>query len=230
MPAFRNLTGQIFGRLTVVRRAENGKSNQVRWHCTCQCGTITIAHAQGLWRGTTFSCGCSRVHDLTGKKFHRYLVIERATSAGKGHVLWKCQCECGTVKVVKGTHLTTGETKSCGCYGKEENARRGITHGMSRRHSIGIAPEYYAWARMIQRTENPQATSFRDYGGRGITVCAEWRASFEAFYAYIGPRPSAQHSLDRINVNGNYQPGNVRWATAKEQANNRRPYQEWRKG
>lgn len=103
-------------------------------------------------------------------------------------------------------------------------------HGHAGRLSGSQSPEYIAWCRMKSRCGNPLAPDYPRYGGRGIRVCPQWEASFEAFFSYIGPKPTPDHSVDRINNNGNYEPGNVRWATRKEQARNKRntKFIEWR--
>lgn len=120
-------------------------------------------------------------------------------------------CDCGATKSVYVSHLKRGATRSCGC-----NPGRKVRHG---RHG---SPEYMCWQSIIQRCTNPNSESYRRYyGGRGITVCDRWR-DFENFFADMGPRPSPQHSIDRIDVNGNYEPGNCRWATDDEQVRNTR--------
>ena len=126
--------------------------------------------------------------------------------------MWLCQCDCGKEVIVRGASLTTGNTKSCGCL----TTANAVTHGKSR------TDEYKAWGTMLQRCTNPRATGFDRWGGRGITVCERWRRSFENFLVDLGPKPSPQHSIDRINNDGNYEPGNCRWATKQEQIWNSR--------
>jgi hypothetical protein len=155
--------------------------------------------------------------DLTGRRFGRLVVLGRDGAIRGGHAAWRCRCDCGQVRVIVGRYLRDGAVHSCGCYRRERIARVNFRHGMRN------TPEYHAWHSMKDRCTNPRHRAWRNYGGRGITVCLEWLASFEAFIAHVGSRPSPDHSLDRIDNNGGYGPGNVRWATLSQQMRNRRP-------
>lgn len=154
--------------------------------------------------------------DLTGKRFGRLTVIERYGTVD-GHAAWKCKCDCGNKTVVNGKWLRAGKTTSCGCYHKELLAKRSKTHGMTKTRLYSI------WHDMKNRCFYQKDKSFEDYGGRGITVCEEWKNSFESFRDWsLLNGYSDNLTIDRINNDGNYDPSNCRWVTMKEQCSNRR--------
>lgn len=157
--------------------------------------------------------GMSRAIDLTGQKFERLTAIRPTEKRDAGRcVIWLCLCDCGNEVFVSSNKLKSGgRYKSCGCL-----RGRSIVHGMSQ------APIYGIWNSMIQRCENPNQKSFKNYGGRGIKVCDHWH-SFENFYTDVGDPPKGK-TLDRYPDNdGDYEPLNFRWASWQEQAKNRRP-------
>lgn len=154
----------------------------------------------------------SRVHSLSldGLEFGRWKVLRLSHKNKYGEKYWLCQCACGTIKTVVAASLTKGTSISCGCYKNEFHT----THG---KHAENI---YDTWSQMKARCENPNHAWYYRYGGRGITVCEEWSKSFVNFYQAMGDKPDGL-SLDRIDNNGNYEPGNCRWSSQKEQIRNR---------
>jgi len=158
--------------------------------------------------------------DHTDQLFGRLTVIVLKDSNKWGERIWTCRCSCGNLVDVSGSSLREGKTKSCGCLRQEETSKRLLTHGESA--TTGYTTEYKIWSGMKQRCLNPKQTKYTSYGGRGIKICQEWSTSFETFLKDVGRRPSIHHSLDRIDVNGNYEPNNVRWATHAEQQANKR--------
>lgn len=162
--------------------------------------------------------------DLSGQVFGRLTVVRFSHVDKHRAANWLCRCSCGQEKTVSSRGLRSGDTRSCWCLHAEVSGARFskimLRHGHSKTGQP-VTREYQAWQNMIIRCENLKLPCRSRYGGRGISVCARWRNSFEAFFADMGPRPSPKHSLDRYpNNDGNYEPGNCRWATRAEQARN----------
>lgn len=200
--------GQRFGRLLVLPAPLEGIKALVR----CDCGREKRVSKYHLASGATTSCGCLVAEGqprlaLEGQRFGSWTVLQRAD--GRSH--WLCRCDCGTERVVISNDLQYGKSTCCGCQRGSHGHTTHTTH----------SPTYRSWNAMKERCLNPRHTSYRRYGGRGIKVCAAWEASFEAFLRDVGERPAGR-TLDRYpNPDGNYEPGNVRWATPLEQARNK---------
>ena len=229
MGRFVDITGNTYGRLTVLEKTDKRDSGgSVCWRCECMCGVFCVVDGSSLKTGNTTSCGCyrlesliescrRRVVDLTGRVFTRMTVLSMCDErrvGNKKRVQYVCQCECGTVKKCVGEDLVAGHTKSCGCLSREVTGDNFRTHGMRR------TTEYKIWSNMKGRCQNPNDDAYDRYGGRGITCCERWE-KFENFFEDMGNRPKGT-SLDRIENSKGYSKDNCRWATSTEQGRNKR--------
>jgi hypothetical protein len=154
--------------------------------------------------------------DLTGQRYGRLTVVSRAPNGSAGQARWHCRCDCGETAVVWGSSLRSGNTQSCGCLQRERASQSNSRHHMS------ASPEYVSYRRMLQRCYFPGSNRWDRYGGRGIEVCERWRGDhgFENFLADMGPKPHPRLTLERVDNDGNYDPGNCVWATYRRQALN----------
>lgn len=152
-------------------------------------------------------------NDLTGQRFTKLVAISISSTGGRTR--WLCRCDCGKEPDVEASNLIRGQVKSCGCHRAEVSRALHTTHGQR------DTPTYRSWANIKARTTNPKCKEYKWYGARGIFMCDEWLNSFEKFFGYIGSPPAANLTVDRIDNDKGYVPGNVRWATQKTQSNNK---------
>lgn len=217
-----DLVGKRFGRLVAIEPVDSDAHGNTFWRCKCDCGNETLVMRHHLLSGDTQSCGCykeqvqHRFDDLTGQVFGRLTVLEYDHTEN-GRTFWKCQCSCGNVKVIRRAALTQGTTVSCGCYCKERVKESTTTHGYSNTRL------YTIWQGIKNRCTKPTDHNWKYYGGRGITICDEWKDDFVPFYEWaISAGYTDRTTIDRIDNNKGYSPDNCRWTTPVVQGSNKR--------
>lgn len=224
MKGLIDLTGQKYGRLTVIERADDyisKKGQKARqWRCKCDCGNYVVVRSQYLRNGHTKSCGCIASEDFAGQKFGKLTVIKLDHVSDGGNKQYLCQCDCGNVDIVDSGNLKRGLVKSCGCTRLKHIPRR-ITHGYSGTRL------YNVWSGMKERCFNKNSKRYKDYGGRGTIICPEWLyfENFRDWALKTGYDETAERgdcTIERKDVNGNYEPSNCCWITNQEQQLNKR--------
>lgn len=207
MPTKIDLIGRTFGKLTVKGEADRGLRSKIHWTCLCECGNEVDVAGSNLQSGASQTCGCSlNAEDLSGKLFGNWTVLSMADRVEGKEIHWRCICSCGVAKLVAGSSLRLRRSTSCGC--------SATTHGLSH------APTYHIWTMLKQRINNTRAGSYKDYGGRGITMDPRW-LTFEGFFEDMGERPG-RLSIERVNNELGYCKSNCIWADANTQARNKR--------
>ena len=160
--------------------------------------------------------------NLTGQRFGRLTALKYMGTNRSYRALWLCKCTCGQEKIVNSNSLLMGTTRSCGCLNNEQRHKKGVEANRAK-HGLHGTRLYRIWKQIKTRCCNPNTTDWKDYGGRGITICAEWENNFSNFYNWaLENNYDDTKSIDRIDVNGNYEPSNCKWETMKHQANNKR--------
>lgn len=223
----RTLVGKRFGKLVVLKKAgihiSKGGQRSAEYECQCDCGRRKIVAGSALQSGATKSCGCmsSNLLDIVGKRFGNYTVLARAKNRyGKAYLL--CECDCGTVKEVMAQSLYEGRVVSCGCHKNKQCGDNFRTHGLSKTRL------YHVWEKMRARCYCETDDKYTIYGGRGIKMCDEWDNDFRAFHdwayanGYDETAPKGECTIDRIDVNGDYEPSNCRFINNLEQSYNKR--------
>lgn len=213
-----DLVGKKIGKLTIMKRLPMKKS-YVEYECLCDCGnTIIKAHSNlvsTVGEKCCSNCKTPKVEDIFGKRFGRLTAIKYIGKSKGKQTLWECKCDCGNIAIVHHQNLKSGHTSSCGCYNSEVASEREKEHGQSGTRLYNI------WHDMIYRCYNGNHRSYKDYGGKGIIVCNEWKDDFEAFRNWAIENGYKENlSIDRIDSDKNYCPENCRWATDIQQANN----------
>lgn len=216
MPAFKDLTGQKINNWIIKEFKGFNKHGASTWLCECDCSKHTERIKDISQLKQIYSCGCCNIDNLKGKTFNRWKVVsDPIIENNRVYYMCECSCEEHTIKKVRSDRLTNGCSKSCGCYALENRTKHGMSHDRI----------YKEWYGMVDRCTNPNREDFKNYGGRGIKVCEEW-INTDALINFrnwaINNGYADNLSIERIDVNGNYEPSNCTWITMETQSKNKR--------
>jgi hypothetical protein len=221
MKEIKNLFGERFGRLECIRPLLGEGFKRITWRCICDCGNYTNVSANSLIMGNTKSCGCYKSEkirethkiDIQGRVYG-LLTALKPDGKIRGCTAWLCQCECGKQKRIPIAALNCGNSKSCG-----SKIHSSLVTEAKKLNELNKT-EYMTWSAMKDRCKNPKNKSYKYYGGRGIEVCERWE-KFENFLEDMGKKPEG-YSIERVDVNGNYDKLNCKWVPKSEQSQNKR--------
>lgn len=214
--AIKNLVGEKLGKLTVLEYYGKNEKGYHLWKCKCDCGNYAIVNNKSIKNGHTKSCGCiHRAKDLTGKKFGNLTVVKKVERKNRSNQ-WLCKCDCGKEVVCYQYNLERGTSTSCGCLRSYYAKKTRSCHGES------TGKLYKKWSSIKTRCYNKNTPCYKNYGGRGIKMCDEW-LDFWNFREWAYKNGYSEGlTLERIDVNGNYEPSNCKWIPMEEQAINKR--------
>ena len=230
----KNLIGQTFGRLTVIKENGRNKQGYVIWTCKCSCGNYVNVASHNLLSGNTQSCKClhkeklstterkrndnfihTKFNNLLNQTFGELTVLKKTEKRYRSYIVWLCKCSCGNYVEVPSCKLVSGQVKSCGHLRRKKKSVEN--------HSMSKTPLYHVWTSMKQRCQNPKSIQYKYYGLLGVSICEEWNESFIKFYNWSFQNGYKKGlTIDRINPYGNYEPRNCRWVTQAEQNKNKR--------